>query len=327
MFGAKKDFGIQHNVMFRVIDLSTNQVVSQHVGHNQATNTILLGVGHYLKGDGVLNQGRSILSSYIPRYISLGTMGLINQKADANGLPLGIGVVDGVEEKRFKDYMDQTPGYGADGYDKNLNHNRAYLGLGPKFSDRDTKNDENPKTVRCELISDSFPRADITYRELIPENRSELSETIDIVYSAMISTGALAQFREPGNPYVFITEAGLWSKKDADIMDPNHKSGYSHNNGLLAGYRIVPPNISNWDMVPTSTTSIEQAKANRELLRSEILRVGVNQVVQVIWKIQIGSMDQLTSTIPSQEIESITNTEIDECFREYMYGEPCHHKF
>ena len=38
-----------------------------------------------------LNPGFSMLSNYVPRYISLGTMGLINQEQDSYGLPAGIG--------------------------------------------------------------------------------------------------------------------------------------------------------------------------------------------------------------------------------------------
>ena len=40
----------------------------------------------------------------------------------------------------------------------------------------------------------------------------------------------------------------------------------------------------NWDM------SIE---ANRRLLKANIIRIGVNQVAQVIWKIQLGAIEQL----------------------------------
>ena len=93
----------------------------------------------------------------------------------------------------------------------------------------------------------------------------------------MISTGALKQFRPEGQDYLFITEAGLWSKRNWND---------SGENGLLAGYRIVPPNMKNWDM------SIQE---NRDLLKKSIIKVGKNQVVQVVWKIQ------LISTEVSQE--------------------------
>ena len=36
--------------------------------------------------------------------------------------------------------------------------------------------------------------------------------------------------------------------------------------------------------------------ANRDLLKKQIIRVGINQVVQVIWKIQLGGVDQLKSS-------------------------------
>ena len=382
---AAKLITARHNVSFRVIDSKSGKIVSTHTGHNAATNSLLTGIGHYLTGDGILNQGYPMLYNYIPKYISLGTMGLINQEQDGEGLPAGIGVISGTEEDRFVDYMMQTPGYGADGYDPNINNNRAYFGLGPIFANREAEvftetlqigdlnrdgkvdqedvqilanyiggelelepwqaavadldhngrvdcqdlvdlvtfvnsgapiedlgtieySNDTPATINCELISDSFPRAKITFRDIVPETESEFPQTIDIVFSAMISTGALAQFREPGRDYLFITEAGLWSKKEW--------SG-GGDNGLLAGYRIAPPNTDNWGMISTAVTDeaaikylqdhgVENpspdeiyqikptvAEENRKILKQNIIRVGVNQVVQVIWKIQLGGMDQL----------------------------------
>ena len=290
MFSIDRNMRIDHNVQFRVFDRATGALVKVYEGHNQATNTMLTGLAHYLCGDGVFNQGYDMLSAYVPRYISLGTMGLINQDEDATThLPVGIsgyGVGEqgegesdeDYEARRFVAYMQQLPSYGADGYYTNTtqNNNRLYLGLGPDFAHRP----ETGQTISCELISASFPRAKITYRSITPENRSETPETIDVIYSAMISTGALAQFREQGRDYVFITEAGLWSSPQYD----NNKLG----RGLLAGYRIAPPNESDWDM---------NIRANRELLKQQVIRVGVNQVVEVIWKIQIGSMAQLQTRI------------------------------
>ena len=286
-FELGKNMDIRHNVQFRVLDRATGKVVKVYEGHNQATNTMLTGIAHYLQGDGVLGQGSDVLGMYVPRYISLGTMGLINQDADDNGLPAGIGTPETAEqdigesdaaweERRFTAYMQQTPSYGSDGYalTPSQDNNREALGLGPVFADRP----DQSKTIRCELISNSFPRSAISYRSIIPEDKSEKPQTIDVVFSAMISTGALAQFRESGSDHVFITEAGLWSKP----------AWSAHNNGLLAGYRIAPPNENNWDM---------SSQANRDILKSQIIRVGINQVVQVIWKIQIGSIGQLTSRI------------------------------
>lgn len=380
---AAKNLRTEHNVSIRVLDSKSGKVVSSHIGHNAATNSLLVGIAHYLTGDGVLNQGYHMLNYYIPKYISLGTMGLINQDEDENGLPAGIGVSEGPEEDRFVDYLLQVPGYGADGYDPNLNNNREYFGLGPVFADRDTSKivtetiqlgdinldgvvnnadilmfadylagnvkltdkqllaaDVNQDgeincsdlalitqcvsgeitlgtveytpsvapTINCELISDSFPRVQISYRDIVPETESEIPQTIDVIFSAMISTGALAQFREPGKDYIFITEAGLWSKKDWE-------SG--GDNGLLAGYRIAPPNKQNWAMTAESVSDDdaitylkdqgidnptedqiqdikpEIAQNNRQILKQNIIRVGPNQVVQVIWKIQLGGLEQL----------------------------------
>ena len=380
---SAKNLRTEHNVSIRVLDSKSGKVISSHIGHNAATNSLLVGIAHYLTGDGVLNQGYHMLNYYIPKYISLGTMGLINQDEDENGLPAGIGVSEGSEEDRFVDYLLQVPGYGADGYDPNLNNNREYFGLGPVFADRDTSKivtetiqlgdinldgvvnnadilmfadylagnvkltdkqllaaDVNQDgeincsdlalitqcvsgeitlgtveyrpsiapTINCELISDSFPRVQISYRDIVPETESEIPQTIDVIFSAMISTGALAQFREPGKDYIFITEAGLWSKKDWESRGDN---------GLLAGYRIAPPNKQNWAMTAESVSddyaitylkdqgidnpteeqiqSIkpEIAQNNRQILKQNIIRVGPNQVVQVIWKIQLGGLEQL----------------------------------
>ena len=284
-----KNLGMRHNVSFRVIDTCTNKVVATHIGHNAATNSMLLGIAHYLVGDGVFNQAPSILTNYVPKYISLGTMGLFSQDEDASGLPAGIGQTKELsEEERFKEYMSQVPGYGADGYDSNSNNGRLSFGLGPMFKDRlggtPSGVDRRP-SVGCELISLANPRVQISFRDIVPEYESELSQTIDVVFSAMISTGALAKFREPGRDYIFITEAGLWARRDWEDNGEN---------GLLAAYRIAPPNSDNWDM---------EYQTNRDILKQNILKVRKNQVVQVIWKVQIGSIDNLNSTIihPSPE--------------------------
>ena len=317
-----KNIDIRHNVTIRVLDANTRKQISRHEGHNAATNSMLLGIGHYLTGEGVLNQAYPMLSEYIPRYISLGTMGLLNQEEDENGYPIGVGdflhevtendyrvsvvsegpyagkygvylrdssdnftvlagtfdttpsaeqaIAEAKEYLRYKGYITQCPGFGGDGYDANENNGRSWFGLGNTFEER-----PDSGTINCELISTSFPRASISYRDIVPETESEFPKTIDVVFSAYISTGALAQFREKGKDYIYITEAGLWSTSTW------YEKG---SNGMLAGYRICPPDESNWDM---------SVRENRHLLDKEIIRVGVNQIVQVIWKIQLGSIEQL----------------------------------
>lgn len=267
-----KQFGLRNNVCLQTIDVNTKQVVQKHYGHNAATNGLLVGIGHYLTGDGILNQGWHMLSKYVPQYISLGTMGLINQNMDENGLPDGIGVFQGTdEETRFTDYMNQVPGYGADGYDANENNNREYFGLGPMYSER-----ESEDCINCELITSAYMRESISYRDIVPETEAEIAKTIDVVFSCMVPLNALNKFRGD-NEYLFVTEAGLWSRWDWNG---------SGDNGLLAGYRIAPPNEENWDMTVAE---------NREILKQNILCVGANQVVQVIWKIQLGALEQLLS--------------------------------
>lgn len=268
-----KQLGMEHNVSIRVIDQRTGKCVQQHVGHNSATNSMITGIAHYLVGDGILNQGVHMLNECIPRYISLGTMGLHSQDSDENGLPTGIGDSDlGNEELNFISYMEHCPSFGADGYDLNDNNSRRYAGIGPMFPDRP----DSTKTIDCELISASFPRSLITFRDIVPETQSELKHTIDVVFSAMISTGGLRQFREEGKDYIYITEAGLWSRKTWESTQTNG------DNGLLAGYRIIPPDSDNWDM---------KVPANRQILKENIIRVGINQVVQIVWKIQLGGLD------------------------------------
>ena len=96
---AGKNLGISHNLSINVLDQRTGKILHSHEGHNCATNSMLLGIAHYLSGDGVLNQGYEMLKNYVPRYISLGTMGLFNQDEDASGLPEGIGDGEGAEKE------------------------------------------------------------------------------------------------------------------------------------------------------------------------------------------------------------------------------------
>ena len=283
-----KNLSIIHNVSINVIDPLTGDTLQTHEGHNAATYSLLTGIGKYLVGnDGGTLSGstiaRRLLDTYTPEYMSLGVMGLYGQESDENGLPTQIGISADISPyENYKAYMEQVPGFGADGYSKYNNNNRAYFGLGPRFDKK------NNVTSNCELISESNPnRTKISYREVVDSSDAELPQTIDVVFSAMISTGALKEFRGDNN-YIFITEAGLWSTKQyIDSDDPT--KGF---NGLLAGYRIVPPNKDNWDM------SID---TNREILRQNILRVGINQVVQVVWKIQIGSISDF-NTIAVAEV-------------------------
>ena len=56
-----------------------------------------------------------------------------------------------------------------------------------------------------------------------------------------------------------LTSARLWAQRD-------WRSGGE--NGLLAAYRIAPPDSNNWDM---------EVPSNREILKQNILRVGKNE--------------------------------------------------
>ena len=308
------------------------------------------GIGQYLTGAGVFNQGRFRLSKYIPKYISLGTMGLVNQDEDEDGLPTGISGQDhtgniGVD---FQSYLNESPGYGSDGYSKEYNNGRPYFGLGPAFTSFDpTKSylkdeityyngiayqatedmivdpevgvynfwnsdkwsvvDEDHQPNCWELITPECPRTEISFRDVVPEYEAEIPQTIDVIFSAMVSTNTFAQFRDSDKDYIFISEAGLWSDKEfvPDGFGENH---------LIAGYRLTPSDISSQYMDPVTVpdsvaiaylidhgvsdpTSEQIAEAkntvaeeNQQLLKEEILRVERNQVVQVVWKMQLGNL-------------------------------------
>lgn len=453
-----KRLDVKQNVTIRVIDEPTGKVVQEHVGHNAATNSLLTGIAHYLMGDGVLNQAQDTLSMWVPQYISLGTMGLTSQD-NVDGLPEGVGYTPvapsdaTAEEKelnirlRFEEYINQAPGFGADGYDAYTNNNREWFGLGYPYSDKPDKltqdfydagsaeyilskepltknkdsivsvtvypegvvnqdihdtsvtrlvlstddysvalNDNNQyvlsiangesytgriaviytvdsaEAVNCELINNNTLRSKITYRNIIPEVQSEIPNTLDVIYSAFISTGALKEFRGD-NDYIYITEAGLWSKAYYNN---------SGDNGLLAGYRIMPTddeaadvgvqesftgdgvtlaftfeqtaldivsvtidnvivteynldnqtnqivfieppdNGANIIVVYKTTNSWkDMSKAeNRLKVQENIIRIGTNQVAQIIWKLQLGGLEQLNGLryiYPSQYPEEVWN--------------------
>lgn len=466
-----KRLDIRQNVTIRIIDEPSGKVVQEHVGHNAATNSLLTGIAHYLMGDGVLNQGGDILTLWVPQYISLGTMGMTSQESETIEVddveyivPAGLGSTplapsDASEDEvnlnaelRFSEYINQTPGFGADGYDSNTNNNREWFGLGYPYTlkpdalkqnfytwdgsattftlsekpleiisatlyplgtvDQDLSHTavqrivlpstsyrittgkkvqfdaytgetlpagtrlaviytyESSDAVNCELVESKIEnnvivpvslRSKITYRDMIPEYESAIPSTLDIVFSTYVSTGALKDFRGDRD-YVYITEAGLWSK-------PYYLDG--GDNGLLAGYRITPPEILDTEIreeftgdgvtttftlraiateiasvnipgeeVPayslnTDTNQIVFATApsdnsrvivsyktadttdswkdmtipdNRKKVQRSILRVGINQVVQVVWKIQLGGLEQLSGLrylYPSQYQEEV----------------------
>jgi len=452
-----KRLDVKQNVTIRIIDEPTGKVVQEHVGHNSATNSLLTGIAHYLMGDGVFNQGGDILSAWVPQYISLGTMGLVSQDADEDYLPIGIGTTPlapsgatATEQElntvlRYTEYVNQTPGFGADGYSDNINNDREWFGLGLPYSDKPAKVEqyfgdagsdtytlsspvldkaasnivsiivypdgvinqdmhdtsinrvgisasnysldasgtkvtitdgtsysgriaiqykvESSEAVNCELIKTSTLRSKITYRNIIPEVQAEIPNTLDVIYSAFISTGALKEYRGD-NDYVYITEAGLWSRSYYDT---------SGDNGLLAGYRILPTDDEIYDVrleqsfvgdgvtttfeldedvneilsvtvsgeqviaydlidnnivfseapeasapivVTYTTTSTEYTwkdmtkEENRQKVQQSILRIGKNQVAQVIWKLQLGGLQQLNGLryiYPSQYPEEVWN--------------------
>ena len=298
-----KSMRMDHNVTFQIIDDASGNVVFEHEGHNQATKSLLTGIAKYLNGGGILNQAKSLLSNYIPKYISLGTMGLYSQDEDENGLPIGIGISENEdEESNYLYYMRQVPGYGADGTTIGQNHGREYLGIGNPFDMRPSVSEINQTTTNCELINSDGFRTEISYRNITPEYKAEFPETIDVVYGAMIPFSDIAQYIESDKDYIYITEAGLWS---TSVWKPNK-------NGLLAGYRIVPQNTTQYDMT---------IPENREHLKTRILKIRNGQSIQIIWKIQIGAIeatetekqdlqwiiDGLEEVVSLEEIQQVPN--------------------
>ena len=245
---------------------------------------------------------------------------------------------------------------------------------------------DSDDAANCELIQAKLDgknnivplslRSKITYRDLIPEIQSEVPNTLDVIYSAMVSTGALKEYRGDDD-CVYITEAGLWSK--SYYTD-------SGDNGLLAGYRIMPSddevNILGAEKTLTATgqmvyelvddedkpldiISIDSITCDDELIPSDcytfkmtidattltfdqehipeeganliivyrsgdvsgtwkdmtipenrqkvqqsIIRIGVNQVAQIVWKIQLGGLEQLNGLrylYPPQYPEDVWN--------------------
>lgn len=337
-FNICKPIPIEHNVYIRVVDQATGQVVSQHTGHNTATFTMLEGIARYLRGDGALTQ-TPILKRFLPSYMSVGTMGVVDPHPNADEVPTQIGTskynigdtitnandlhligkdsaytiqssdTDIIDIFCMQNYVETVPGFGADG-SSHSNNTRQQAGLGAKV---------NPDLVTAyfagttdtypvgELTSDSFRRSAITYRN-IEDAGAEVPDTIDVIYGCMISTNMLKQFMG-GQDYIYLTEVGLWSRPD-----------YIDNvvgNGLLAAYRITPMSeyktamgpgdVTQADIdeyaeehgvSPSSVTTDDVATANRAELKKQILRVNANQVVQVIWKLQLGITGTLVKYLP-----------------------------
>lgn len=132
-----------------------------------------------------------------------------------------------------------------------------------------------------ELISKSFPRIPITYRSIIPETDTEAPKSMDLILGGMVTTNALESFMGDKD-YIFVTEAGLWNNK--------YSNGNSVSNGLLAGYRIFPQTINQIDLDSASDTTVARYYPD---FQKSILRVNKDQVVQIVWKIQLGSIEDI----------------------------------
>lgn len=257
------------NVLLSVIDSRSGNVLRTHAGHNAATNTFIYSCAQRFISDN---------TEWAPRYISLGTMGLLNQQQTDNHTPSGIGTYLDTSDTdvvaRYKHYIDQRPGYGADGYNSSMNNDRQYIGLGPSYTG---------SAINCELVADVssatlnfvHKRSPIISVRVVPEYESSSSESVDVYLTAMISDSALKTMMGDLD-YIFITECGLWSTDKVVSASGDYAPSDSFTNGLLAAYRIMPPGITSSDM--------DNAES-RTLLENEILRVEQGQIVQVVWKI------------------------------------------
>ena len=265
----KQLLGSESNVLLSVIDSTSGNVLRTHVGHNAATNTFIYSCAQRFISDN---------TEWAPRYISLGTMGLLNQQETDNHTPSGIGTYLDTSDTdivtRYKHYIEQRPGYGADGYNSSMNNNRQYIGLGPSYTG---------SAINCELVADVssatlnfvHQRSPIVSVRLVPEYESSASESVDVYLTAMISDSALKNMMGDLD-YIFITECGLWSSDKVVSASGDFVPSDSFTNGLLAAYRIMPPGITPSDMNNADS---------RTMLENEILRVEQGQIVQVVWKV------------------------------------------
>jgi len=178
----------------------------------------------------------------------------------------------------------------------------------------------SPNPLECELISDEHGRSSISAkRAFYPLSRvdgmntAESLRSVDVVYTALISLGALASFR--GNrDYIFITECGLWGTRwtgerySNTVDDASLRGKFKVPADMLAGYRIYPPGWTPQDLTDSLVDRVRDANGNptnttvtitpqqrftrrmRQLQRC-ILRVGKGQVVQVEWKVQLLALD------------------------------------
>jgi hypothetical protein len=179
----------------------------------------------------------------------------------------------------------------------------------------------SPLPLECELVTHQHNRVSIQARRAFyPISRSdgmntaETIRSIDVVYTALISLGALKAMR--GNrDYLFITECGLWGQRWSGERYPNNlsipetlRNRFKAPADLLAGYRVFPKEWSPqdmtddmWDIPVGETQSYEgerilvtaaqrYRRRVRQLQRS-IPRVGKGQVVQVEWKVQLLALD------------------------------------
>jgi hypothetical protein len=190
-----------------------------------------------------------------------------------------------------------------------------------------------PLPLECELVTHQFNRAKIQARRAFYPlsrtdgmNTAETIRSIDVVYTALISLGALQAFRG-NNDYIFITECGLWGNRwngekypNSSLIPPLLRNRYKAPADMLAGYRAFPAEWSPQDLTDNMwdtsfagnqvlVTAAQRYRRRMRQLQRSIPRVGKGQVVQVEWKIQLLALD-LTRDLFRQDYTSRPDPEI-----------------
>jgi hypothetical protein len=174
----------------------------------------------------------------------------------------------------------------------------------------------SPLPLECELVTHQHNRVPIIARRAFYPlsrtdgmNTAEAVRSIDVVYTALISLGALKAFR--GNrDYIFITECGLWANRwngdkypTSDQIPASLRGKFKASADMLAGYRIFPAGWTPQDLTdnlvdihnitnqPVTITPAQRYQRRMRQLQRSILRVGRGQVVQVEWKVQLLALD------------------------------------
>lgn len=198
----------------------------------------------------------------------------------------------------------------------------------------------SPLPLECELVTHQHNRVPIQARRAFYPmsrtdgmNTAETVRSIDVVYTALISLGALKSMRGDRD-YLFIPECGLWGTRWNGEKYPNNpdipeilRNRYQAPAELLAGYRVFPKEWSPQDLtddfydVPNGedksyvgerilVTAAQRYRRRMRQLQRSIPRVGKGQVVQIEWKVQLLALD-LSRDLFRQDYVEHTDNELN----------------